>query len=109
MFNTAKTIISKGYNVVYEVNSYGNVTKAPRLYVCPECLKAAAKHTSNEVLRRKAAKHVVMGVNGEDKVVLCAKCGWTKTNATKKSSCPAKKTTPKKATKKAAKKKAIKF
>ena len=109
MFNTAKTITAKDYHVVYAINSLGNVTKTPRLYVCPECLKTAAKHTSNEVLRRKAAKHVVMGVKGEDKMVLCAKCGWTKTNTPEEPSCPAKKTTPKKTTKKAAKKKAIKF
>ena len=113
MFNAAKTITSKGYHVVYVVNSLGNVTKSPRPYVCPECLKAAVKHTSNEVLQRKAAKHVVIGVEGSNKIALCAKCGWMKTNATTKPSCPAEKITPKKdvkkTAKKATKKKAIKF
>jgi len=80
MFKTAKTITDQGYNVVYEVNSAGKVTKAPKLYICPTCLEASAKHTSNEALQRKAAKHVVMGINGDTKVALCSKCGWVKTN-----------------------------
>ena len=80
MFKTAKVIADKGYGVVYEVNSTGKVTKAPKLYVCPICLEAAAKHTSKESLQRKAAKHVVIGISGTTKVALCAKCRWVKTN-----------------------------
>lgn len=80
MFKTAKVIADKGYGVVYEVNSTGKVTKAPKLYVCPACLEASANHTSNKELQRKAAKHVVMGISGDTKVALCSKCGWAKTN-----------------------------
>ena len=111
MFKTSKIIADKGYDVVYAINSYGKVTKAPKLFVCPACLAAAAKFTDNETLQRKAAKHVVMGTKGDTKVVLCAKCRWAKTNLTtpeepkKTSKAATKKKIAKKPAKKAAAKK----
>ncbi len=106
MFKTASTLESKGYSVIYAVNSKGKVTKTPKTFVCPDCLEAAAKFTVKEVLQRKAAQHVVIGEQGHIKLALCSKCGWTKTNLPKKASPAPKKTAAKKATKKPATKKA---
>ena len=108
MFKTAKTLTTKGYDVVYAVNSNGKVTKTPKTYVCPACLKASTKFTSKEALQRKAAQHVVIGEQGHIKLAICSKCGWTKTNLPKKASSAPKKTVAKKVTKKAATKKAVK-
>ena len=80
MFKTAKRLIDKGYDVTYTTNAKGKVTKVPQLYVCPNCVIAAAKHTDSIKLQRRAAKNVVVGTCGDLKVALCSKCNWNKSN-----------------------------
>ena len=79
MFQIAKSLISEGYEIVY---NHG--TKIPKTYVCPKCLEQMKQYTDHVVLQRRAAKNIVIGTRVEDgisfKIAVCSKCEFTRTN-----------------------------
>ena len=78
MFNTAKKLIAKNYEVAY-VSS----TKIPKTFTCPDCLARVKQLTDNPVLQKRASKNVVVGIKTNKKSVkhmaMCSKCAFTKT------------------------------
>jgi len=79
MFNIAKSLISEGYEIVYNRN-----TKIPKTYICPKCLEQMKQYTDHVVLQRRAAKNVVIGTRIEGnhtfKIAVCSKCDFTRPN-----------------------------